>query len=140
MQSVSVITLPVTDLARSTRFYEGGFGWSPVFVMEDIRFYQLNGLVFGLWLGDALAEDAGVESLVPAGSIALAHNVHHRSEVEPLMARLAENGGEITRPAAEPPHGGYRGYLRDPDGHLWEIAHNPVWRMDESGATRFAIP
>jgi len=140
MQSLSVITLPVADLGRAAGFYEGGFGWSAALAMDDIRFYQLNGLVLALWSPAALADDAGLEALPPPGGIALAHNVHERDEVDAVMQRLAEHGGSVTRAADEPPHGGYRGYVRDPDGHLWEIAWNPAWQLAADGATLLVAP
>lgn len=140
MQSVSVITLPVAVMAKATRFYEQGFGWSPVFTMDDIRFYQLNGLVLALWGPKELAEDAGLDAMPRPGGMALAHNVHSRDEVAPLMDRLVAAGGKLTRSADAPPHGGLRGYVADPDGHLWEIAWNPDWHMAADGTTRFAMP
>ena len=140
MQSVSVITLPVSDMTRSQRFYEEGFGWVPCFDGGEIRFYQMNGLVLALWRAEALAQDAELPKLSTPGGMALAHNVHERAEVDEVVARLQRAGGEITRSPDEPPHGGYRGYVRDPDGHLWEIAYNPDWQMDSAGFTRFAAP
>ncbi len=137
MQSVSVITLPVGDMAAAVRFYEEGFGWQPVFHLDGIRFYQLNGLVLALWGPKELAEDAGLDAIPRPGGMALAHNVRAREEVASVIDRLAAAGGSVTRPADEPPHGGYRGYVADPDGHLWEIAWNPAWQMDADGTTRF---
>lgn len=138
MQSVSVITLAVGDLARSATFYRDGFGWEPIFDGGEILFYQMNGFVLGLWSAAALADDAGLAGLSPPGGCALAHNVAARALVDEVVARLERAGGTITRPPDAPPHGGYRGYVRDPDGHLWEIAFNPDWIMDAEGFTRFA--
>ena len=138
-QRVSVITLGTTDIARSRRFYVEGFGWSPVFEADEIVFYQLNGLVLGTFRRDALEADMAVAELASPGAFALAHNVRTREEVEPLMHRLAEAGGEIVRPADEPPHGGYRGYVLDPDGHPWEIAFNHGFAIDEAGNITFGV-
>ena len=136
LQSVSVITLGVADLARCRRFYGDGFGWTPVFENDEILFYQMNGFVLGLWLAERLAEDMA-RGAAPSGSVSLAHNVRDQAEVEPLVARLAAHGGSVLRPADAPVHGGFRGYVADPDGHAWEIAFNPVWPIDEQGHVRF---
>lgn len=140
MQSISVVTLAVEDIARAARFYREGFGWSPAFDGGEILFFQMNGFVLGLWSGKALAEDAGLAGLSPPGGCALAHNVHDHAQVDEVVDRLARAGGTVTRAPDEPPHGGYRGYVRDPDGHLWEIAFNPDWEMDAAGFTRLVIP
>lgn len=136
LQSLSVVTLGVADLDRCRRFYGQGFGWTPVFENDEILFYQMNGLVLGLWLSERLAEDMS-RGPAPAGSMSLGHNVRERAEVEALMARLAAHGGSILRPADAPPHGGFRGYVADPDGHSWEIAFNPAWPIDDEGHVRF---
>jgi catechol 2,3-dioxygenase-like lactoylglutathione lyase family enzyme len=135
-QALSVLTLGVADLDRSRRFYKEGFGWTPVFGNEEIDFYQLNGFVFGTWLRDKLAEDMSRDA-APSGSVALAHNVGSEEEVAPLMDRLVASGGRLLRAADAPVHGGFRGYVADPDGHAWEIAHNPDWPIDEDGSVRF---
>lgn len=137
-QQISVITLGVSDPDRSKRFYAEGFGWTPVFEMDDIAFYQMNGLVFGLWQNTELAQDMVRPQGVSSG-FALAHNVSSAAAVEEAMARLAAAGATILRPADAPPHGGYRGYVADPDGHAWEIAWNPAWPIDEEGHVRFAL-
>lgn len=136
---VSVITLGVTDLSRSKRFYVDGFGWTPVFENETIVFYQLNGLVLGTFFNAALEEDMNRFGLVRPGAFALAHNVRTKDEVEPLIERLLHAGGTITRPADAPPHGGFRGYLLDPDEHPWEIAWNPGFKLDAAGNVTFGV-
>ncbi|MBT0668788.1 VOC family protein [Novosphingobium profundi] len=138
-QQISVVTLGVSDLARSSRFYQEGFGWAPVFTNPEIVFYQMNGLVFGTWLKASLEEDLGGANLVSPGAFAMAHNVAAMNDVEPLMARLERAGGRIVRAADAPPHGGYRGYIADPDGHAWEIAWNPAWTITPDGQVRFAL-
>jgi len=138
-QQMSVITLGVADLARAQRFYGDGFGWVPVFENEEILFYQMNGFVLGLWLKAALEEDSGRTGLPASGAFALAHNVPTQQDVAPLMAKLAAAGGDIARPADAPPHGGYRGYVADPDGHAWEIAWNPAWTIDAQGHVTFGV-
>lgn len=137
MQSVSVITLGTSDLVRSRRFYTQGFGWTPVFENAEIIFYQLNGIVLGTFLLGSLEEDMQRFGLGSPGAFALAQNLHARSEVEPLLERLVAAGGTLLRAADAPPHGGFRGYAADPDGHAWEIAWNPTFRMDAAGNVVF---
>jgi catechol 2,3-dioxygenase-like lactoylglutathione lyase family enzyme len=136
-QQISVITLGVADLARSRRFYGEGFGWTPVFENDEIAFYQMNGFVLGTWLKAALEADARREAAPGPGAFALAHNVAAREEVQPLLDRLAGAGGRILRDGDAPPHGGFRGYVADPDGHAWEIAWNPAWAIDDRGHVTF---
>ena len=135
-QQISVITLGVADIARSRRFYGEGFGWEPVFVNEEVAFYQMNGLMLGTWLKDELAADMRREG-AGSGPYSLAHNVASADDVAPLIARLAAAGGTILREADAPPHGGFRGYVADPDGHGWEIAFNPSWTIDAEGHVTF---
>lgn len=137
-QQISVITLGIADLARSKRFYVEGFGWRPVFENEEIVFYQMNGLVLGTWLRPALEGDMGGRSTQGPGAFALAHNVAAEGDVQPLLDRLAAAGGRMLRKGDAPPHGGFRGYVADPDDHAWEIAHNPAWPIDAEGHVRFA--
>ncbi|SON56371.1 putative enzyme related to lactoylglutathione lyase [Hartmannibacter diazotrophicus] len=138
-QQISVITLGVSDLGRSRHFYVHGFGWTPVFENEDIIFYQMNGLVLGTWNRDALAADMTRDCSAGAGSYALAHNVSGMGEVVAVIRRLVKAGGTLLREADAPPHGGFRGYVGDPDGHAWEIAWNPAWTIDEAGHVFFAV-
>ncbi|MGE5540202.1 MAG: VOC family protein [Gemmatimonas sp.] len=136
-QQISVITLAVADLARSRRFYREGFGWSPAFENPEIVFYQMNGFVLGTWLRTALEQDMRRTTDTPGG-FSLAHNVPTREDVQPLIDRLAGFGGHVLRRADAPPHGGYRGYVTDPDDHAWEIAWNPAWPISPEGYVRFA--
>lgn len=135
-QQISVITLGIADLARSKHFYGEGFGWKPVFETPDIVFYQMNGLMLGTWLASALADDTGRTGLKP-GAFSLAHNVATQADVQPLLDRLASFGGRMLRVADAPPHGGFRGYVADPDDHAWEIAWNPAWPIDADGRVTF---
>jgi len=135
-QQISVVTLGVADLGRSQRFYGQGFGWTPVFENDEIAFYQMNGLMLGTWQRDRLAQDMRrpAEGL---SSFSLAHNAPDEAAVRYLIERLCDYGGTVLRPAAAPPHGGYRGYVADPDGHAWEIAFNPAWPIDAEGHVTF---
>jgi len=137
-QQLSVITLGIADLERSQRFYREGFGWTPVFANEEIAFYQMNGFVLGTWLTSRLEEDMQRPGLAHPGAFALAHNVASQDEVQPLIERLVTAGGLLLRAGDAPVHGGYRGYVADPDDHAWEIAWNPAWTIDARGLVTFA--
>jgi len=132
-QQISCVTLGITDLARSKRFYIDGFGWKPVFENADIVFYQMNGFMLGTWLTRELEADAKQSALSRPGAFALAHNVAAQADVQPLLDRLGQFGGTILRHGDAPPHGGFRGYVADPDRHIWEIAHNPSWPISPEG-------
>jgi catechol 2,3-dioxygenase-like lactoylglutathione lyase family enzyme len=136
-QQLSAVTLGISDLARSRRFYCDGFGWTPVFQNAEIVFYQMNGFVLGTWLARALEDDMR-RPLGRPGAFALAHNVGTTEEVQEVLDRLSRYGGRILRPADAPPHGGLRGYVADPDEHAWEIAWNPAWPISPEGYVRFA--
>ena len=138
-QQVSVITLGVGDLQAAKRFYGDGFGWTPVFDNGDIVFYQMNGFVLGVWFKHELEDDMQRASVPGSGAIAQAHNVGSADDVTRLIERLSQSGGQLLRTPDAPPHGGFRGYVADPDGHAWEIAWNPSWRVDENGRVTFGV-
>ena len=137
-QQIAVVTLGIADLSRSRRFYTDGFGWTPVFENDEVIFYQMNGLMLGTWLKAGLETDM-LRPLTGPGAFALAHNVRAESEVQPLLDRLAANGGEILRDGDAPAHGGFRGYVADPDDQAWEVAWNPAWTIDERGLVTFGL-
>lgn len=132
-QRVSLITLGVSDLSRARRFYEE-LGWRGQQVDETV-FFQAGGQALVLWGRDKLASDSGVEDdgKCSFGGIALAHNVRSADEVDDLVGIAAEAGATITREPAETFWGGYAGCFRDPDGHVWEIAFNPGFPLDDAG-------
>ena len=130
---MSLITLGVSDISRSKQFYEAGFGWRPGLETPEIAFYQMNGFVLGLWSPEALSEDSGGATGTGPGAVALAHNVGAEADVDVVMDRLVAAGATRTQPASAPPHGGRRGYVTDPDGHVWEIAWNPDWPISPEG-------
>jgi uncharacterized protein len=136
-QQLSVITLGITDLARSRRFYCDGFGWKPVFENSEIIFYQMNGFVLGTWLTKALEADMQRTGSARPGVFSLAHNVATQDEVQPTLDRLSLYGGRVLVPASAPAHGGLRGYISDPDDHAWEIAWNPAWPISPEGFVTF---
>ena len=133
-QRLSVLSLGVQDLAVSRAFYES-LGWeaSPA-SQEDIAFFQSGCLVIGLWSREALATDSCVSDPGGWGGITLAHNVGSVAEVDAVLAEAERVGATIGRRGAETFWGGYSGVFLDPDGHPWEVAHNPYWPMDVSGA------
>ena len=131
-QRISLVTLGVEDISRSRRFYEE-LGWRGQEVEETV-FFQAGGQAVVLWGRDKLAADAGVaDDGWTFGGIALAHNVRSRQEVDELIAHAEAAGATISRPPAATFYGGYAGCFRDPDGHVWEIAHNPGFALDEDG-------
>ena len=138
-QQISLITLGTDDLARSRRFYVDGFGWAPVFENDEIVFYQMNGLMLGTWRRLALEADMTRSGLLSPGAFALAHNVATRDAVEPTMQVLVAAGGRVLRAADAPVHGGFRGYVADPDDHSWEIAWNPQWPVSPEGYVTWGI-
>lgn len=138
-QQISIVTLGVRSLAAARRFYVDGFGWAPVFENDQIVFFQMNGLMLATFLDSALAADAGGRQMQRPGAFALGHNVANRQDVVTVMDRLARFGGTVLRPADAPPHGGFRGYIADPDDHAWEIAWNPAWPIDDEGHVSFGV-
>jgi uncharacterized protein len=132
-QRVSLVTLGVGDYGRAKRFYEA-LGWSPTLDIEETAFFQANGVILVLWARDKLADDMGVSDDGARWSgIALAHNVGSREEVHQVIELARSNGAEITREPAATFYGGYAGGFRDLDGHVWEIAHNPGFGLDDDG-------
>jgi catechol 2,3-dioxygenase-like lactoylglutathione lyase family enzyme len=136
-QRMSLVTLGVADLRRPRRFYENGLGWKPGFASDDVVFYETGGPIIALWNRRDLAADARIEDdESPFGGIALAHNVRSRDDVDAVLAEAAAAGAAILKSAEETAWGGYSGYFADLDGHLWEVAWNPAWRIGENGSVR----
>ena len=137
-QRVSVITLGVSDLGRARRFYEA-LGWSTNAAPEDdVVFFQAGGLVFALWGRGLLAEDSGVADSAGFGGVTLAHNVRSPAEVDEVVEQARAVGATVTREPAETFWGGYSGVFVDPDGHPWEVAHNPHWTLASDGSVALA--
>jgi uncharacterized protein len=133
-QRVSLVTLGVADLERARRFYEA-LGWSSPSTPEDgVVFFQSGGMVLALWDRAMLAEDSAVSDPGGWGGVTLAHNVASPEHVDEVLREAQAAGATIGRPGASTFWGGYSGVFIDPDGHPWEVAHNPSWRMDEAGA------
>jgi catechol 2,3-dioxygenase-like lactoylglutathione lyase family enzyme len=125
---ISMITLGVRDLAAAIRFYEEGLGFPSMPSPPEVAFFTLNGTWLGLYGREALAEDARV---APQGSgfegFSLAHNVASEEEVDAVMAQAVAAGATLIKQPQQVFWGGYSGYFADPDGHLWEVAHNPLF-------------
>ena len=124
-QRISLVTLGVMDLARARSFYEA-LGWSGGRQPDDeVCFFQAGGMVFGLWTALGGYGAPGIE---------LAHNVRSPEEVSTVLEEAQQAGGSIVRPAGVAEWGGTTGAFADPDGYVWEVAHNPSWTLDENGA------
>jgi predicted lactoylglutathione lyase len=133
-QRVSLITLGVADLGRSRAFYEA-LGWVTNAAADDeVVFFQAGGMIVALWSREALAEDSGVEDAGGWGGVTLAQNVRSPAEVDALIEEARAAGASIVRDPAETFWGGYSGVFVDPDGHPWEVAHNPYWTLAEDGS------
>jgi catechol 2,3-dioxygenase-like lactoylglutathione lyase family enzyme len=134
-QRLSLVTLGVADLEAARRFYEA-HGWSRSGDGDAVVFFQAGGMVVALWSREALAEDSGVEDTGGWGGITLAHNVRSHAEVDAVIEEARVAGARIVREPAETFWGGYSGVFVDPDGHPWEVAHNPGWTLTDDGSVR----
>jgi hypothetical protein len=133
-QRISLVTLGVRDLARSRAFYEA-LGWKTNAAPgDDVVFFQAAGLIVALWGRAQLAEDSGVTDSGGWGGITLAYNTRSPAEVDAVIAEASEAGATIPRQGAETFWGGYSGVFVDPDGHAWEVAHNPHWTIGDDGS------
>jgi catechol 2,3-dioxygenase-like lactoylglutathione lyase family enzyme len=133
-QRLSLVTLGVADLQRARTFYQA-LGWSPVDPGDDdVVFFQTGGAVVALWGRAQLAADSMVTDTGGWGGITLAHNVRSPQEVDAVLDQVRAAGGDVRRPGAETFWGGYSGLFVDPDGHPWEVAHNPGWRLADDGS------
>ncbi len=125
---ISMVTLGVADIARSVRFYQDGLGFPLKDATPEVAFFSLNGSWLGLYGREPLAADAAVPAEGKGFSgVALAHNVASESEVKEVLTQAVAAGAVLTKPAQKTAWGGYHGYFKDPDGHLWEVAHNPFF-------------
>jgi uncharacterized protein len=135
-QRVSLITLGVSDLARSRAFYEG-LGWTTAAEPDDdVVFFQAGGMIMALWDRARLAEDSAVKDGGGWGGVTLAFNARSREEVDVVIEEARRAGGTIGREPGETFWGGYSGIFIDPDGHPWEVAHNPAWTIAGDGSVR----
>ncbi|MXQ11590.1 VOC family protein [Microvirga makkahensis] len=131
---LSLVTLGVSDLEKSRAFYEA-WGWKASSASQPgVVFFQANGLALALFGRADLAKDAGVEDR-PTGfaAVTLAYNAHSKQEADEVYARAITAGASAMKPLQDVFWGGYSGYFADPDGHLWEVAWNPFFPLDEQG-------
>jgi predicted lactoylglutathione lyase len=137
-QRVSLITLGVSDLARSRAFYEA-LGWkSGAAPEDDVVFFQTGGTVLALWDRERLAEDSAVQDAPGWGGITPAYNTRTPEEVDDVIEEARAAGATIGREPAETFWGGYSAIFIDPDGHPWEVAHNPRWTIEDDGSVRLS--
>jgi uncharacterized protein len=137
-QRVSLITLGVTDLRRACEFYEA-LGWKTgAAPADDVVFFQAGGMILALWGRDQLAEDSAVTDPGGWGGVTLAYNVRSPEEVDAVVEEARAAGAEIGREPAATFWGGYSAVFIDPDGHPWEIAHNPHWTIEANGSVKLS--
>jgi uncharacterized protein len=133
-QRLSLVTLGVRDLARARAFYEA-LGWNTNAAPDDdVVFFQAGGMIVALWGRAELAEDSGVEDSGGWGGITLAYNTRSPAEVDAVIAEAEAAGATIARHGAQTFWGGYSGAFTDPDGHAWEVAHNPGFGLTPDGS------
>ncbi len=136
-QRLSLVTLGVAEVNRARAFYEA-IGWKMTSGVDDdtdqVAFFQAGGAILALWDRDKLAQDSGVSDQGGWGGVTLAHNVRSPDEVEVVMAEAKAAGATIAREGSKTFWGGYSGVFVDPDGHPWEVAHNPHWNLNEDGS------
>jgi uncharacterized protein len=132
-QRISLVTLGVRDPVRSRAFYEA-LGWRGRSPDGDVVFFQAGGMVLALWGREKLAADSGVKDGGGWGGVTLAYNVRAPAVVDAILDRAEAAGASIARPGAPTDWGGYSGVFIDPDGHPWEVAHNPSWTLGDDGS------
>ena len=133
-QRLSLVTLGVSDVDRAREFYEA-LGWSTGAAPgDDVVFFQAGGMIVALWDRASLAEDSAVEDAGGWGGVALAYNTRSPDEVDEAIEQARAAGARIPREPAETFWGGYSGIFVDPDGHPWEVAHNPHWTVHDDGS------
>ena len=133
-QRVSLVTLGVADVERSRAFYES-LGWTTgADPGDDVVFFQTGCMIVALWSRDELEEDSGVRDSGGWGGVTLAHNVRSPEEVDAVIEEARAAGATIPRAGGETFWGGYSGVFVDPDGHPWEVAHNPRWTIQDDGS------
>ena len=129
-QRVSLVTLGVSDLSRARTFYEA-LGWTTGAAPDDdVVFFQTGGMIVALWDRGRLAEDSG--------GVTLAYNVRSPADVDAVVEEARAAGARVAREPGATFWGGYSGVFVDPDGHPWEVAHNPHWALGEDGSVRLS--
>jgi uncharacterized protein len=136
-QRISLVTLGVADTGRARAFYEA-LGWSGKSPDGDVVFFQAGCMVLALWGRHELAEDSAVDEREGWGGVTLAYNVASPAEVDAVLAEARAAGAVMGRSGAPTSWGGYSGVFVDPDGHPWEVAHNPGWALADDGSIRLS--
>ncbi len=133
-QKLNLITLGVSDFEKAVNFYEKGLGWKKSSASaEELAVFPLGGIVLALHSRAALAEDAMVSASGAGFSgITISYNAKSEEEVDQVLEKVKSLGATIIKPAQKVFWGGYSGYFKDLDGHLFEVAHNPFWELDEN--------
>jgi len=136
-QRISLITLGVRDVDRARAFYEA-LGWQGTSPDGEVVFFQAGGMIVALWGRELLAEDSVMEDAGGWGGVTLAYNTRSPEEVDQALADAEAAGARIARRGASTPWGGYSGVFVDPEGHPWEVAHNPGWRLTADGSVHLS--
>jgi predicted lactoylglutathione lyase len=132
-QRVTVITLGYRDYQRARDFYTA-MGWEVRWTDDDVIFFQAGPMILSVWDREKLAGDSGVEDSGGWGGVTLGYNVDSPEEVDEVLAQAKAAGGAVPRPGGKTFWGGYSGIFVDPEGHPWEVAHNPNWTLHEDGS------
>jgi uncharacterized protein len=132
-QRVTVITLGYRDYQRARDFYTA-MGWEVQWTDDDVIFFQAGPMILSVWDRAKLAKDSGVEDSGGWGGVTLSYNVNSPEEVDEVLAQAKAAGGTVPRPGGKTFWGGYSGIFVDPEGHPWEVAHNPNWTLHEDGS------
>lgn len=138
-QRVTLVTLGVADLVRAKSFYTA-LGWTPATDMDEVVFFQTGGSILGLWSRASLAEDGRVTDGGGWGGITLSHNVGSPADVDRVIDEARAAGAVIAHEPEATLWGGYSGIFHDPDGHVWEVAHNPGWELGADGSITIPAP
>jgi catechol 2,3-dioxygenase-like lactoylglutathione lyase family enzyme len=136
-QRISLLTLGARDPAELATFYDA-LGWNRVETTDGVIAYDLIGQTLGIYPLEKLADDIGLDpDLLGRGASTFGHNVRSKEEVGPLLEKAEAAGGKILRPAGDVFWGGHIGYFSDPEGHIWEVSHNPYSPLSDEGEFRW---
>ncbi|TIN39379.1 MAG: VOC family protein [Mesorhizobium sp.] len=131
---ISIITIAVDDLERATRFYEAMGLTRHAGITEGVAFFQMGGVIFGLFPRESAEADSGITFSKAPSAIYLAYNTRSDAEVDDVLTMAEKAGGRIVKPAGRAFWGGWYGYFADTEGHVWEVAHNPAFPIAEDGS------
>jgi predicted lactoylglutathione lyase len=132
-QRVTLNTLGYRDYQRARDFYTA-MGWTLAWTDDDVIFFQAGPMIFALWDREKLAKDSEMQDAGGWGGITLAYNTNSPEEVDEVLAQAEAAGGAVARRGGRTFYGGYSGIFVDPEGHPWEVAHNPSWTLHDDGS------